>query len=77
MWIFLVTEIMFFGGMFTAYTVYRSFYPDAFGAASNTLNITIGAVNTCVLIVSSFTMVMAVFSAQTDNRKNLIRLPAG
>lgn len=73
MWIFLVTEIMFFGGAFTAYTVYRSFYPDAFAAASNELNVIVGAINTCVLIVSSLTMAMAVYSAQTSNTKALIR----
>lgn len=71
MWIFLVTEIMFFGGAFAAYTVYRSLYPDAFAAASNELDIVLGAVNTAVLIVSSFTMVMAVYSAQTGRRKAL------
>lgn len=64
MWIFLVTEIMFFGGMFLAYTLYRSFYPDAFAAGSNHLNITLGAVNTGVLILSSFTMAMAVYFTQ-------------
>src|SRR3990172_8398272 len=72
MWIFLVTEVMFFGGAFTAYTVYRSFYPEAFAAASNELDILLGAVNTAVLIISSFTMVMAVYSAQTGRRKGLI-----
>jgi len=58
MWIFLVTEIMFFGGMFAAYTVYRSFYPEVFARASRTLNATLGAVNTAVLICISFTMVL-------------------
>ena len=56
MWVFLVTEIMFFGGMFLAYTLYRSKYPAAFASASNHLDITLGAVNTGVLILSSFTM---------------------
>jgi cytochrome c oxidase subunit III len=64
MWIFLVTEIMFFGGMFLAYTLYRSFYPAAFASASNHLDITLGAVNTGVLILSSFTMAMAVYFTQ-------------
>ena len=72
MWIFLVTEIMFFGGMFLAYTVYRSLYPNVFSMASNTLNMVIGAVNTAVLLCSSFTMVLAVRSAQIGNRKALI-----
>src|ERR1017187_10541489 len=63
MWVFLITEVMFFGGMFAAYTVYRSIYPGVFGAASRTLNATIGAINTAVLLCSSFTMVMAPMAA--------------
>lgn len=72
MWIFLVTEIMFFGGLFLAYTIYRKEFTGAFELASNTLNVTIGAVNTAVLICSSFTMVLAVRSAQIGSRKALI-----
>lgn len=72
MWVFLVTEIMFFGGMFLAYTLYRYKYPAAFAAASNHLDIKLGAVNTVVLIVSSFTMAMAVFSTQVGKRRNSI-----
>ena len=64
MWVFLVTEIMFFGGMFLAYTLYRSSYTDAFATASNHLDITLGAVNTGVLILSSFTMAMSVYFTQ-------------
>ncbi len=55
MWVFLLTEIMFFGGMFGAYTVYRSMYPEAFAATSNFMNPAFGAANTAVLIVSSLT----------------------
>ena len=69
MWIFLVTEIMFFGGMFLAYTLYRSLYPAAFASASNHLDITLGAVNTAVLILSSFTMAMAVYFTQVGKRR--------
>jgi len=72
MWVFLVTEIMFFGGMFLAYTLYRYKYPGAFAAASNHLDIRLGAVNTVVLIVSSFTMAMAVFSTQVGKRRKSI-----
>jgi len=72
MWVFLVTEIMFFGGMFLAYTLYRYKYPDAFATASNHLDIRLGAVNTAVLIVSSFTMAMAVFSTQVGKRRQTI-----
>ena len=46
MWIFLITEIMFFGGMFLAYTIYRSTYPEVFAIASSSLNAVIGAINT-------------------------------
>ena len=64
MWVFLVTEIMFFGGLFTAYLVYRHANPEGFAEASHHLNVTWGAVNTIVLIVSSLTMALAVRSAQ-------------
>jgi cytochrome c oxidase subunit 3 len=72
MWIFLVTEVMFFGGLFLAYMVYRGLFPDIFSTASNTLNIVIGAVNTAVLLCSSFTMVLAVHAAQIGSRKAIV-----
>ena len=72
MWIFLITEVMFFGGMFLAYTVYRHLYPMVFAVASSSLNAVIGAVNTAVLLCSSYTMVLAVRAAQLGQRKALI-----
>ena len=72
MWIFLITEVMFFGGMFLAYTVYRSTYPHTFAVASSSLNVYIGAANTIVLLCSSFTMVLAVRAAQLGSRKTII-----
>jgi cytochrome c oxidase subunit 3 len=72
MWVFLVTEILFFGGLFLAYTVYRSEYARAFAEASRHLDITLGTFNTAVLIVSSLTMALAVFSASTGRRRALI-----
>jgi cytochrome c oxidase subunit III len=72
MWIFLVTEVMFFGGLFLAYMVYRRLFPEVFSIASNTLNIVIGAANTAVLLCSSFTMVLAVHASQIGSRKALI-----
>ena len=72
MWIFLITEIMFFGGMFAAYTVYRHAYPLVFAVASTSLNAKLGAANTCILLFSSFTMVMAVRAGQLGNRKAII-----
>jgi cytochrome c oxidase subunit 3 len=68
MWIFLATEVMFFGGMFAGYVVYRSAYPDAWAEGSRHLDITLGAVNTAVLIGSSLTMALAVRSAQVGRR---------
>jgi cytochrome c oxidase subunit III len=72
MWVFLVTEIMFFGGLFLAYTIYRYQYPAAFATASNHLDIRLGGVNTVVLIFSSLTMAMAVYSTQIGKRRNSI-----
>src|SRR5258705_10838224 len=69
MWVFLVTEIMFFGGMFLAYTLYRTKFPEAFASASNHLDITLGAVNTAVLILSSFTMALSVYGTQVGKRQ--------
>ena len=66
MWVFLVTEIMFFGGLFMCYLVYRTASPEGFAEASHHLDVTWGAVNTIVLIVSSLTMALAVRSAQTS-----------
>jgi cytochrome c oxidase subunit 3 len=71
-WVFLVTEIMFFGGLFTAYILYRALYPDAFIAGSHQLDVTLGTVNTGVLIFSSLTMAMAVRSAQLGKSKAIV-----
>jgi len=68
MWMFLVQEIMFFGGLFTVYLVFRSRYPMAFAAGSNHLDAFWGGLNTLVLIVSSLTMALTVFYAQKGNR---------
>ena len=73
MWVFLATEVMFFGAMFACYFVYRHWYPQAFAAASNHLDIWLGAINTAVLICSSFTMALAVYSAETSRAKPLVR----
>ena len=68
MWMFLVQEIMFFGGLFTVYLVFRSRYPMAFAAGSNHLDALWGGLNTLVLIVSSLTMALTVYYAQRGNR---------
>ena len=72
MWVFLATEVMFFGGLFAAYTIYRNLYLPGFEAGSHMLNVTIGAINTAVLIGSSLTMVLAVRAAQMGKRNSLV-----
>jgi cytochrome c oxidase subunit 3 len=72
MWTFLVTEIMFFGGLFAAYTIYRAMYPDAFASTSEYMQVILGGVNTAVLICSSLTMVLAVRSGQLGQRNAVI-----
>lgn len=71
-WLFLVTEILLFGGLFVTYIIYRALYPDLFHEASHELNRALGAINTVVLICSSFTMAMAVNKTQLGdaNRAN-------
>jgi len=71
MWVFLLTEIMFFGGMFGAYTVYRAMYPEAFASSSQYMNPLYGAMNTAVLIVSSLTMALAVRASRLGEQKAL------
>ena len=71
MWVFLVTEILFFGGFFLAYTIYRWQYAAGFALASQKMDIVLGTANTAVLICSSLTMAMAVHSAATGRRRAL------
>lgn len=72
MWVFLATEVLFFGGLFLVYLVYRLSYPQEFGEASRTLDLFWGATNTVVLITSSLTMALAVAAAQADNRSRTV-----
>jgi cytochrome c oxidase subunit 3 len=69
MWVFLLTEIMMFGGLFTAYLIYRIKYYQAFVAGSTSISVSWGFANTLVLIGSSFTMAMAVWAAQQGKRR--------
>lgn len=71
MWIFLATEILFFGGLFAAYIVYRAWYPELYTLASEELNTLWGGVNTLVLIGSSLTVAMAIKSAQLNQIRNI------
>jgi cytochrome c oxidase subunit 3 len=72
MWLFLLTEVMFFGGLFTAYLILRNWYYPAFVAGSHQLNIGWGSANTAVLISSSFTMAMGVWCAETRRKSGLV-----
>ena len=72
MWLFLLTEIMFFGGLFFAYLLYRNWYNPAFVAASNQLSIPLGTVNTAVLITSGFFMALAVWAAEVRKKGLLV-----
>ena len=73
MWVFLVTEVMFFGGLLMAYLLYRVWYPEAWSEGSLELDIRLGGFNTVVLIASSLTMALAVRSAQTGAQKPTVR----
>ncbi|MCB1054880.1 MAG: cytochrome c oxidase subunit 3 [Acidobacteria bacterium] len=72
MWLFVAQEIMFFGGLFTAYLIYRLMNPVVFAVASSELEIKWGALNTGVLILSSLTMALAVRMAQLGKRKAIV-----
>jgi cytochrome c oxidase subunit 3 len=72
MWAFLVTEVLFFGGLFTGYAVYRTNFPEAFAEGSHHLDVVLGGINTVVLISSSLTMALAVHAAQSGKRQTLV-----
>jgi cytochrome c oxidase subunit III len=69
MWVFMAQEVMFFGGMLAVYAIYRNVYYASFAAGSHHLDVTLGTVNTAVLICSSLTMALAVHSAALGKRK--------
>jgi cytochrome c oxidase subunit 3 len=72
MWLFLTTEILMFGGLFVGFGLMQAKFPDAFLQAHHHLDRSLGALNTVVLLISSFTMVMAVWAAQNSKKKQLI-----
>ncbi len=74
MWVFIAQEVLFFGGLFAAYAIYRHAYPAAFSAGSHHLNWRIGFANTLVLIGSSLTMAMAVYSAAVGRKARIVGL---
>jgi cytochrome c oxidase subunit III len=71
MWIFLMTEVLFFGGLFMTYTINRHAYSAAFGMGGNTLDLKLGGLNTVILIMSSLTMAMSVWAAQVGRKKQV------
>jgi cytochrome c oxidase subunit 3 len=74
MWLFLVTEFMFFGGLFLAYLVYRTRFPEAFVEGSHSMDVVLGTINTAVLLTSSLTMALAVRAAEEARSRNLVQL---
>lgn len=72
MWVFLMSEIMFFGAVFAAYAIYRHAYPQVFEEGSNHLDLLLGSINTAVLLTSSLCMALAVNSAARGLRKQLV-----
>ena len=73
MWLFLVTEVLMFGGLFIGYIVFRGLYPEMFAEAHKVLSVPMGALNTIVLITSSVTMLLGVTSAQRGERTKSVR----
>src|SRR5438270_11280727 len=73
MWTFLATEVLFFGGLFLTYIIYRHAYPQAFAEASKHTIVLYGAINTAVLLTSSFSIALAVHAAQISDSKSLVR----
>jgi cytochrome c oxidase subunit 3 len=72
-WVFLATEVLFFGGLFLAYGVYRYTYPEVFARAGRELNLTIGTLNTAILLLSSYFMALAVHAVQGNRCKAGVR----
>lgn len=71
MWMFLVTEVLFFGGVFVAYTAYRLWYPAEFAAGSSQLNVLIAGINSILLLTSSLTISLAIVAVQKGQTKSL------
>ncbi len=72
MWLFLATEVLVFGAIFTAYAAYRTWYRNDFEAASQRLNILIAAMNTVVLLTSSLTMALSVYATRASRRSMML-----
>jgi len=77
MWIFLATEVLFFGGLFLSYTAYRYLYPNVWAAASRYTEVILGGANTAILLFSSTLMALAVRASQLERRRHLVWLLLG
>jgi cytochrome c oxidase subunit 3 len=75
-WLFLVTEVLMFGGLFVGYIVYHGLYPEMFAEGASFLDWRYGAVNTIVLLISSFTMAAGIYYAQTNNKSKTVQMLA-
>jgi len=73
MWLFLITEVLFFGGIFAGYIIYRTKYPVAWMEGSSHLDVWLGSINTVILLCSSLAMALAVWAAQTGKRDKLFK----
>jgi cytochrome c oxidase subunit 3 len=73
MWLFLATEVLFFGGLFMAYILYRHVYPAEFAAGSRHTDLLYGTLNTAILLTSSLTMALSVHAIQQDHRQTTMR----
>ena len=74
MWVFLATEVMFFGGLFLAFAVARFLHADSFSQAAKHLDVVAGSINTAILLTSSFTTALAVEALKQDNKRRAINL---
>ncbi len=72
MWLFIFTELLLFGGLFIVYSVYRFQYSDAFHLASEELSVTVGAINTVILLISSMTVAMSISAVQYGDRTKAV-----
>lgn len=73
-WLFIFTELLFFGGLFITYAVYRHAHPEAFHLAAQELDVVVGTINTVILLVSSMTIAMATTSIQKKDKRTTLVL---
>jgi cytochrome c oxidase subunit III len=74
MWLFIFTELLLFGGLFIVYSVYRFIHPQAFHLAAEELDVTVGTINTVILLISSATVAMSITAMQKKNKRAALLL---